>query len=214
MKLSLHHIMSGILVVVLLASGWYVAPYFYQWIAQQYTEQEAIAYLQRQIMSFRSLNFATSSELIAMLKSHEDALAKEPLHDKELQFQDTKRRDALRVANKKMLQEYVKDLQGYTKMGMPTTSSVVQFSYDTVVRLTIALAELEKDRGNLPADEYVKRVDRMHEIIERSIIHGKRTLRSYLQAGLKEEDTKVQQVREHITRKVEHFITLNKILYL
>lgn len=214
MKLSSNMLMSGIVALLLLVSGWYVAPYVYYWMAQQYTEQEAIAYLQRQIMSFRSLNFATSSELITMLKNHEQALKNEYIHDKEMQFQDTKKRDALRIANKKMLQEYVKDLQGYTKIGMPTTSSVVQFSYDTVVRLTIALAELEKDHGTLPSDEYVKRVDRMHEIIERSIIHGKRTLRSYLQAGLKEDDTKVQSAREHITRKVEHFIELNKILYL
>ncbi len=212
---------SGASVIVFVVmSGWYFVPYFYRW-SQSATEQEAIDYIQHEIMSFKSLNFSPSSELISILASYECEL--ENIHKERdiswtvspLNFDDVQKRDELITVNKKILQGYVQDLQTYTKDGMATTSSLVQFSYDKVVRLTIALAELERNRNDgLPADEYIKKIDRMHEIITQSIIHSKKTLRSYLQAGLKEENTKVQVERERVTRKVEHLIDLDKILYL
>ena len=200
--------------------SWYFLPYFYRW-PQSCTEQKAIASLQHEIMSFKSLNFSTTSELIAMLESYENEF--ENIHKSsnaawrisDLNFQDAQKRGELIAVTKKMLQGYVKDLQTYTKDGMATTSSLVQFSYDKVVRLTIALAELERNqRDELPVNEYIKRIDRMHEIVTQSIIHSKKTLRSYLHAGLKEENAKVQAERERVTRKVEHLIELDKILYL
>ncbi len=209
--------------IALLAIGilsWYSLPYFYRYSAKC-TEQEALVYLQHEIMSFQSLNFPPSSELVASLVSYKDELA--ALYEARnatgkgtaLDFEDSRKRDALIAVNKKILQGYMHDLQRYTKLGMGTTTSVVQFCYDKVVRLTIALAELEKHRnGGLSHDEYVKKMGRMTEIIKQSIVHSKKTLRSYLYAGLQEDNPNVQAERLHVTRKVSQLIELEKILYL
>lgn len=212
--------MYGVLIIigmtVLGTTSWYFLPYFYHW-SQNCTEQEAIAYMEHEIISFKSLNFSSSSEIITMLESYVQQLKERngTWHSGEFDCKDGKKHEALIAVNKKMLQTYMKDLQEYAKKGSASENNIIQFSYDKVIRLTIALAELEQYRNEgLPSEEYMKKIDRMHEITQQAITHSKRMLRSYFHNGLKEDHPKVQAERNYITSKVHHLIELDKIVYL
>ena len=211
MKKSLLIIIS-LSILIACSSGWY-------YLSSKNHKQEAIDTIAREITVFKSLGFDTSSEIISTLSDFVHELQTNTEESARWSFVqseniDAKDFDVLVTVNKKMLKSYMKDLQEYRKLGVPTTSTIVRFSYDKVVRLTIALAELEKSRvEGLPTIEYRKKVERMREITKQSITHSKTTLRDYLHDGIK-QDSKINAEREYVTRKVRDLVALDRVVYL
>lgn len=207
-------IILGISLVVIAFSSMYLYKYLRRWALSR-IEREQLHKIERDLVSYRSLGFEPSSRLICtlegfctQLKTAIDNRDKNWLQDEHV-IDDTNI-DLLVAVNKKMLKSYLRDLQEYRRKGLGTESNLVTFSYDKVVRLTLALAELEKIRKDGLADgEYIQKIVRMKEITMQSIAYNKKALRKQLAMG--KDDA---QQREHLADKVEDLVELNKVLYL
>lgn len=176
--------------------------------------ENMLARIKREKLVFQSLGFDESGELIAMLEAHAKTLQDHEQGNGE-DSDDQKKMALLVAVNKKMLTSYLKDLRDYRRMGVANTSSIVRFSHDKVVRLTIALAELERNRlSGLPADEYAKKVARMREITQQSLAHSKNLLRDYIHAGVQDTDSRIRTERANILHKMKNLIELDRVLYV
>jgi hypothetical protein len=194
------------------ASSWYIFDSYFR----DTSIDEAIATVAQEMQSCKNLNFSPSSELMCMLEDYHQELQHKTqkwnfawLFD-EFSVTDKDTSDLISL-NKKMLQSYVRDLQEYSKMKLPTTSNIVRFTYDKVVRLTIGLAELEKNK-HIAASEYRKKLIRMREITKQAIVHSKQTLWSYMHDRLADTDIRVSNERNYLTNKIGHFIALDRII--
>ena len=208
-------IISAFLIAV---GSWYIYRYFRRWVITK-IEREQLRDNERILLSFKSLGFEPSSELIQTLESHgrqiEQAIVQRYqnwLTGGKLGTDDQKI-DLLVTVNKKMLRSYIRDLQDYRNQNIPTTDTLVKFTYDKMVRLTLALAELKRLKGcGIEDDEYCKKAERMKEITLQSIARSKNTLRDFLKLGLLESDALMRAERTYLTRKVQDLVTINKAL--
>lgn len=108
---------------------------------------------------------------------------------------------------KKMLMSYITEAKLLRRRAVDPKSSAMRFAYDKIVRLTIAVAELERQlKENRPdVSEFQKRVDRMKEITGQSIIHYKQQVRDYMRAGIADNDERLRQAREMLGIRMKHF---------
>ena len=110
---------------------------------------------------------------------------------------------------------YIKDIKEYKKLGITNSHAIIKFAHDKIIRLTMALAELERQlNGNIrnSHDEYTQRLSRMYEINKQSIDQFKHELHQHLKAGMHEQDPKLLFVRRQITRKTRALRQLDEIL--
>jgi hypothetical protein len=208
-------IISALLVV---AGSYYLYRYLRRWAITK-IEREQLRDNERIILSFKSLGFEPTSELIKTLESHgqqiEQAIAQryQNWFDGGKMGTDDQKIDLLVTVNKKMLKSYIRDLQDYRIQKIPTTDTLVKFTYDKMVRLTLALAELKRLKGcGIEDDEYCKKAERMKEITLQSIARSKNSLRDFLKLGLLESDPVVKAERMYLTRKVQDLVVINKAL--
>lgn len=207
-------IILAVSIIVIALSSLYLYKYLRRWALSR-IEREQLHQVERDLVSYRSLGFEPSSRLVCALEGFCDQL-KAAIDDRDKNWLgnehliDDTNIDLLVSVNKKMLKSYLRDLQEYRRKGLGPQSNLITFSYDKVVRLTLALAELEKVRNQGLGDgEYVQKVARMKEITMQSIAHSKNLLRN-----LRSQGSDDAQEREHLADKIEDLIALNKVLYL
>ncbi len=179
--------------------SWYLFKSFRWHMALR--EQKEHAYtIDREIVSMQALGFAPESELVSLLAKQRDILFS---HN---QLPDPVQLESLLSLNRKMLMSYVNEIKILRKQGVDAGSNLMKFAYDKVIRLTISVAELERQLKAELRDytEFQKRVDRMKEITRQSVSHYKKQLRQYLTQGISEEDERMQYVRRILTIRVKH----------
>ncbi len=179
--------------------SWYLFKYFRRHMVLRAQKEHAYT-IDREIVSMQSLGFAPESELVSTLANRRNRLfaANQP--------PDTLQLESLLSLNKKILMSYVHEIKILRTQGVEAGSNLMKFAYDKVVRLTISVAELERQlRAELrDYTEFQKRVDRMREITHQSVSHYKKQLRTYLTQGVSEDDERMQYVRRILTIRVKH----------
>jgi hypothetical protein len=202
--------MSRVVISIPVAIVIIISWYFWQ----PSNKEMLIDQVQQEIQTVKSLDFDSSSELMKLLTAYADELHQMHYDWHIAWFGDQQvsqeKLAELIAINKVMLKSYMGDLQDYMKCA--PSHALVQFTYDKVVRLTIALAELEKN-NDLLLSEYKKKVDRMCQITHQALAHSKKTLRAYLHGGIDDHDAKVNYERQYLTSKMSHFIALERMLY-
>ncbi len=159
--------------------------------------------LDQEIIELQSLGFEPESDVIGVLRSHKAALFQGPSETPEYDL------DLLHGLQKKMLMSYITEAKLLRKRGVALHSNIMRFAYDKIIRLTIAVAELERqlkeDAASQDISEFQKRVDRMKEITRQSIAHYKKRLRNYVQRVRPNDEEKLQQTRDTLAIRVKHF---------
>lgn len=203
----------------ILVGSWYLYRYLRRWAITR-IEREQLRENERILLSFQALGFEPSSELVQTLQNHAKHIHN-TIDQRDVSWfgigfdKNDEKIDLLVTVNKKMLQSYMRDLQDYRSQNIPTTDTLVQFTYDKMVRLTLALAELKRLKNSgIDDDDYYKKAERMREITLQSIARGKNTLRECLKLGLLESDSVIKSGRTYLTRKVQDLVAINKALYL
>ncbi len=208
-------------IIVVIFGGLLLYRHFKRWALVR-MERDAVLHVQDDIAEYEQLGFSQETELIKRLHAQLQWIKHKRLFENQGFSGETsvsqsriKRAQlkALIALNKKMLKSYIKDMQEYRKLGVSNSHNIIRFSYDKIVRLTIALAELERQLdGGIPNSEYTKRVARMREITKQSIAQFKDELKKYCHNGVSEDQSKMQFVRAQLTRKVKELYQLNKVL--
>ena len=234
-------VLTGSLIVSILVftfCGWSFFKYLRQWALIR-MEHDAISQMRSEISQYQKLGFEEKSELIAVLQKRlqQIKMRKRSLKNSWLEPEKSVARHS-RIAlkqlfdvNRKMLTGYIKDVQEYRKRGVSTSSNIVRFSYDKMVRLTIALSELEhqlnerqlgeQQLGEFQLDdhqlcdtqtgEFTKRLHRMQEITRQSIVQYKDALEKYRNTRVSDNDPKMQFVRMQLTRRIKELALLDSI---
>lgn len=198
---KIKYILAVIVSSTILGLGsYYLFKYFRRYMVMR-AQKEAAQIVEREMVGMQALGFAPDSELIESLESYKKKLA---AYD--AGFPDSVHLETLLSLNRKMLSSYVCEIRQLRKQGLAADSNLMKFAYDKVVRLTIAVAELERQLKAELADrtEFEKRVDRMREITQQSVAHYKNQLRDYLAQGVSEDDERLQHVRKILTIRVKH----------
>ncbi len=217
-------------IIVFTFCGWLLFRYLRRW-ALVGVQREAVQQVRHELTEYQGLGFDEETELIALLQKR---LQYQRMRKRAVKYEwkiahntnesDREHLQKLFDLNKKMLAGYVQDLQEYRKLGMPTSCDIIRFSYDKMVRLTIALSELERQlaacpiggcEGVLVADgaegEFGKRVRRMKEITTQSIAQYKDALRVYYDEGVDTQDPRIQFLRTQLTARVKQMNQLDTI---
>ncbi len=191
-------------------------------------ERQKIRKLQREVAEFERLGFNEDTQLMRSLREREVWLSnkRKALEGQWFLPAKSNSQDLCNPATivqmyqvtKNALRTYVNDIQQYRKKGVVLDSTEVQFAYDKIVRLTIALAQLDQQRSN--SDDLVdemfyhdcfERLERMREITNLSIAHAKQKLQKYRENGTKETHAITQLLREQLTQKIEIIAQLDSI---
>ena len=186
--------------------------------------QETMQHTNHDLRDYKKLGFSDDSELIQLLHGRLQRVEKQiatlqnqtiiknkeqaPIHNR-------KQLQQILTLNKKMLQSYLKDVQELRRLGVPTSNDIISFSHDKIVRLTIALAELERQlNGNIfnTQNEYTQRLSRMQEISQQSIEQFKNQLKQFVQYNLEPTNEKIQFVKDQITKKTRALLQLEELL--
>ncbi|EKD48544.1 MAG: hypothetical protein ACD_64C00261G0003 [uncultured bacterium] len=162
---------------------------------QQLTQQ-----LDQDMSSLQALGFSPTSELLVTLQAYKDRIAQ---CDTSLGI-DCQQVLALQ---KKMLMSYIAEVKGLRKQGMSPMSNQMRFAYDKIVRLTIGVAELERQLQQPEDDDshFQQRIDRMKEITRQSIAYYKQQLQSYAQQEIAESDERMLQARNMLAIRMKHY---------
>ena len=194
------------------ACGWLFYRYFKRW-ARIRTERDTVVEMREELAEYKHLGFDDESELVGILtkRIYQQKMKKRAIKQQwflvasAVSEQSRAHLQRLFDLNKKMLMGYIHDVQEYKKRGIPSSDPIVRFSYDKMVRLTIALAELERQLNTSMVDgEFSKRLRRMAEITKQSIMQCKDRLRG---CG----DDERLFVREQITRRLRELGQLERI---
>lgn len=211
------------LIIVSVATFWLVN-YIKRW-ALISREREVTTQTQQDISEYQKLGFADQTELIQILhgrlqraQQRIDAITRSwlviQMHQKPSEL--TKRTlETILSINKKMLIGYIQDVKEYRKLGIANSHSIITFAHDKIIRLTIALDELERqlNAGVFSShNEYIQRLARMHEISKQSVAQFKQELQEHVQAGLQKSDPKILFVRDQIIHKMRAMHQLEEIL--
>lgn len=164
--------------------------------AQQVQTQQ----VDRDILELQALGFAPDSQVIAQLRAYKAEL------QGMIAAKEYCREDVL-AAQKNMLLSYIEEAKRLRARKVDTKDSALRFAYDKMLRLSIAVAELQKDT-DLTQDDFERRVDRMREITRQSITHYKKQLREYARRDISSEDLRVCEAREFLSLRIKHFYHL------
>ncbi len=203
-------IFSVIIASIVLGLGsWYLYKYFRRY-AVLHLQKEADQKIDHELAELQSLGFGPESEAVAALKaryswqsSYARASGKTP---------DRQALSHLLALNKKMLMSYISEGKSFKKQNVDPGSNLMKFTHDKIVRLTIAVVELERQlRDNeLEMSEYEKRVRRMQEITRQSVSHYKKKLREYQRLRLASHDERLQAAQAILTTRLKHLAALEK----
>lgn len=194
--------------------GWLFYRYFKRW-ARIRAERDVVREMRKELAEYQRLGFGKESELVAILtkRLQQQKMKKRAIKQQwfwithAVSEQSRPHLERLFDLNKKMLMGYMQDLQEYKKQGIPASASIVRFSYDKIVRLTIALSELERQLTSAAINgEFSQRLRRMQEITKQSICHCKSLLRKCSHA-----DEHAQFVRMQLTRRVRELDQLERV---
>ncbi len=202
-------------ITVCVPFGWLFFLHVQQWSFIN-TEREKIGLIKQEIAQYQQLGFAEESELIVLLRQrlHQKKMKKRArkyqwsVADSSSAHGDTHvQLERLFGLNRTMLMSYMKDVQEYKKLGMPNSHTIIRFSYDKIVRLTIALSELERQlHDGSEQGEFTKRVQRMQDITNQSIVQYKDALQ---QCG---DDTKKSTfLRMQLTARMKELDMLDAV---
>lgn len=210
-------------VIIVFFSAFFLYKYVRKW--QRISEQrQVIRETKKEIDEFHQLGFADNSELIQLLQGRLQR-AQDRLEDiahtwmalKAAQQVSPVTKQHLRQVikiNKKMLLSYINDIKEYRRLGLSNSHNIIKFAHDKIVRLTIALAELERqsnDISDITQNEYIQRLARMHDINKQSIAHFKHELHAYNTAS-GNDAKKMIFAREQLTKKMRAMYQLERIL--
>jgi hypothetical protein len=194
------------------ACGWLFYRYFKRW-ARIRAERDIVVEMRKELAEYKQLGFGEDSELVAILSKRLYQQKQKKRAIKQQWFmvasavseQSRLHLQRLFDLNRKMLMGYIHDVQEYKKRGIPSSDPLVRFSYDKMVRLTIALSELERQINTTMVDgEFSKRLRRMQEITKQSIMQCKDRL-------LACADDEQRSVREQLTRRIRELDQLERI---
>jgi len=192
--------------------GWLFYRYLKRW-ARIRAERDTIIEMRKELAEYKRLGFDEDSELVTILSKriHQQKQKKRAIKQQwflvasAVSEQSRAHLQRLFDLNRKMLMGYINDVQEYKKRGIPSSDPIVRFSYDKMVRLTIALSELERQLNTSMVDgEFSKRLRRMREITKQSIMQCKDRLR------VCSDDEKLF-VREQLTRRLQELDQLERI---
>lgn len=164
-------------------------------------QQQLTKPIDREIIELQALGFAPDGELVQLLRKRKiDLLQAQATADVSLHLED------VLSLQKKMLMSYISEAKMLRKRNIDPKSNIMRFAYDKIVRLTIGVAELERqlkeDRDD--SSEFQKRVDRMKEISRQSVAHYKKQLRDYLKQGIVYDDGRMKEAREILAVRIKH----------
>ena len=228
-------IFSVIIASIVLGLGsWYLYKYFRRY-AVLHLQKEADQKIDHELAELQALGFGPESEAIAALKAryswqgHKQSSYAQASADRSSYAQTSRRqgygghgaladksdRQALShllALNKKMLMSYISEGKSFKKQKVDPQSNLMKFTHDKIVRLTIAVVELERQlRDNeLEMSEYEKRVHRMKEITRQSVSHYKKKLREYQRLHLASHDERLQAAQAILTTRLKHLAALEK----
>jgi hypothetical protein len=176
---------------------WYLFKYFRRHMVIR-AQQEQMQHIDREIIELQALGFAPESSLIESLRNR-----KQDVVQTQSAALDVKQVLSLQ---KKLLMSYVTEAKMLRKRGVDPSNNRMRFAYDKIVRLTIGVAELERQlkEDEQDSSEFQKRVDRMKEITSQSIAHYKKQLRDYRQQGLAYNDSRMQELRDMLAIRIKH----------
>jgi Arc/MetJ-type ribon-helix-helix transcriptional regulator len=211
------------LIVISVATFWLVN-YIKRW-ALISRERDITSQTQQDISEYQELGFADQTEVIQILQGRLqraqgriDAISRSwlviQMHQKPNELTRRTLENIISI-NKKMLIGYIQDVKEYRKLGITNSHAVITFAHDKIIRLTIALDELERqlNAGVFSSHtEYIQRLARMHEISKQSVTQFKQELQEHMQAGLNNTDPKISFVRDQIVHKMRAMHQLEEIL--
>jgi phage-related minor tail protein len=186
---------------------WYLYKYFKRHTILQ-MQKDHDRMIDHEIAELQALGFDEESEAIGALKSRYSQY-----HAATKQIDRNALSDLLSL-NKKMLMSYIAEGKCCKKQNIDSSSNLMKFIQDKIVRLTIAVVELERQlqENELQASEYEKRVQRMQEITRQSVQHYKKTLRDYQQMQLASHDERVKAAQSLLTTRLKHLTALHHAL--
>ncbi len=145
--------------------------YFRRWALISIQREKIIA-LKHQADQFMQLGFDPQSEVMQLVDGRiqwvHDVVKHHAVGNKGATIA------AIISLNKNMLASYLKDLQDFRALGAARNHPIIVHAYDKTIRLTLALAELERqyiERHFDSLDDYAKRIERMCAIASQSIEH-------------------------------------------
>lgn len=199
-------ILSVVISSIILGLGtWYLYKYFRRHIIIR-AQKEADGKITSEIAELRALGFDEESDAVSVLESRYSSHRRgaEPKENRADQHSD------LLALNKKMLMSYIKEGNMFKKQGIDPKSNLMKFTYDKIVRLTIAVVELKRQlrENETQMSEYEKRVERMREITRQSINHYKKTLWDYQRKNLAATDERIKAARSILTTRLKHLAAL------
>lgn len=176
---------------------WYLFKYFRRHMVIR-AQQELTQHIDREIIELQSLGFTQESPILESLRNRKE----EVLHAQSMELNLNR----LLALQKKMLTSYVTEAKMLRNRGVDPNNNRMRFAYDKIVRLTIGVAELERQLKEDEQDdsEFQKRVDRMKEITSQSIAHYKKQLREYREQGLAYDDTRMKELRDMLAIRIKH----------
>ena len=217
-------IFSVIIASIVLGLGsWYLYKYFRRY-AVLHLQKEADQKIDHELAELQALGFGPESEAVAALKAryswqgHKQSSYAKATADRSsyagvtADKSDRQALSHLLALNKKMLMSYISEGKSFKKQKVDPQSNLMKFTHDKIVRLTIAVVELERQlRDNeLEMSEYEKRVHRMKEITRQSVSHYKKKLREYQRLHLASHDERLQAAQAILTTRLKHLAALEK----
>lgn len=181
---------------------WYLFKYF-----NRYTHMRARKQLTQQLdqdmKALQALGFASDSELLMTLRRYKG----ERVQGNQEQ---NKTIDAVCALQKKLLMSFVAEAKSLKRQGVDLKSNEMRFAYDTIVRLTVGVAELERQAklSEYDVSGYERRLERMREITRASVAHYKRKLQDLISRH-QEHDVVAQHARELLSARIRQYYELS-----
>ncbi len=208
--------------IVVAGTSFLLFKYFRKW-SRIRAMHEYAKETKQEMGDYQQLGFANDSELMQLLEgklqrayNRVTQLEKQNMYSNAKQNSKNKKQlEKILTINKKMLLSYLQDVQEFRKLGVETGNNIISFSHDKIVRLTIALAEIERQlngSSDSTQNEFTKRLERMQEISKQSIAQFKQELLQYKKSNLPENNPTVQFVKTQITKKMRALHQLEELL--
>lgn len=181
----------------------YLFKYFNRYTSLR-AQKQLTQQLDQDIQALQALGFAPNSDLLMVLRKHKAQMFQSA--DKGQEFCI----DRVRELQKRLLMSYVAEAKSLKRQGVDLKSSDMRFAYDTIIRLTIGVSELERQAKLSQSDpeEFQKRMDRMKEITRQSIVHYKRKLADLVRKH-KDQDTIALHARELLSTRMKQYYQLS-----
>lgn len=181
----------------------YLFNYFKRYTSLR-AQKQLTQQLDQDIQALRALGFAPKSELLMALRRHKAQILNGDTAHREFGI------DHVRELQKRLLISYVTEAKSLKRQGVDLKSSDMRFAYDTIIRLTIGVAELERQAklSQSNPEEFQKRMDRMKEITRQSIAHYKKKLNGLVRKQ-RDQDTVALHARELLSTRMKQYYQLS-----